>query len=106
MKVLDIGHRNYTVDQALSILETEVSKALYTGKVRVIKVIHGHGRGTLRKAVRDWCRDQTGRFRAVIYGEDYELFHPESLEMRAACGQPRDPDLGRRNRAVTYIWLS
>jgi hypothetical protein len=93
------------VDQALSVLETEVSRALHEGRVRAIKVIHGHGSGALRRAVREWCREQEGRFRAVIYGEDYDLFHWESLEMRQVCGQPRDPDLGRKNRAVTYIWL-
>jgi len=25
--------------------------------------------------------------------------------MRADCGLPYDPDFGKRNRAVTYIWF-
>ncbi|NIA18693.1 MAG: hypothetical protein GWO85_01195 [Simkaniaceae bacterium] len=105
MKTLDIGHRNYPIDTALSILETEVSEAIFEGRIRAIKIIHGHGKGALRKAVRDWCDYQAGRFMAVIYGEDYDLFHKESSDMRSACGHPRDFDLGKKNRAVTYIWL-
>jgi hypothetical protein len=41
----------------------------------------------------------------VIIGENYDLFDSKSAGMRADCGSPRDPDLGRRNGAVTYIWL-
>ncbi|MFQ6604727.1 MAG: Smr/MutS family protein [Fidelibacterota bacterium] len=105
MKKLDIGHRNYPLDTALSILETEVSQAIFEGKIRVIKVVHGHGRGRLRQAVRDWCNEQTGRFLAVVHGENYDAFDKTSAAMRAACGYPPDTDLGRKNRAVTYIWV-
>lgn len=103
MKIVDIGHRNYVLDQALAELEMEVSKALFSGNVQAVKIIHGHGSGALRDAVRQWCQDQDGRFQAVIHGEDYDLFHPETAAMRAACGHPYDADLGRHNRAVTYI---
>jgi Smr domain. len=82
-----------------------VSDCVFGGKTRAIKVIHGHGTGALKRGVREWCEDQTGRFQAVIIGENYDLFDPESAGMRADCGSPRDPDLGRRNGAVTYIWL-
>jgi len=105
MKILDIGHRNHHLDTALSILETEVSDAIFGGRIHAIKVIHGHGKGALRKAVRDWCDGQSGRFMAVIYGEDYDFFHKDSSEMRMSCGHPHDYDLGKKNRAVTYIWL-
>jgi hypothetical protein len=105
MKVIDIGHRGYALDQAISVLETMVSTTLFEGRKRVIKIIHGHGKGALKKSVRDWCNDQQGRFRAIILGEDYDLFHPESAAMRAECRISNDPDLGRRNSAVTYLWL-
>ena len=105
MKTIDIGHCSNSIDQALSILATEVSHIMFEGRVKAIKIIHGHGKGALRQAVRDWCEEQRGRFRAVIYGEDYDLFNSEALAMRNDCDQPRDHDLGRKNRAVTYIWL-
>ena len=105
MKTLDIGHRNLFLDEAMTVLETEVSDAMFSGNVQAVKIIHGHGSGVLRRAVRDWCRDQHGRFKAVITGEDYDMFHPESAAMRADCGLPYDSDFGKRNRAVTYIWF-
>ena len=105
MKTLDIGHRNLYLDEAMTVLETEVSDAMFSGNIQAVKIIHGHGSGALRRAVRDWCRDQHGRFKAVITGEDYDMFHPESAAMRADCSLPYDSDFGKRNRAVTYIWF-
>jgi hypothetical protein len=105
LKVIDIGHSQLSADRALTELEAEVSQALFAGNITAVKIIHGHGTGALRKAVRTWCQDQYGRFRAVIPGEEYDLFHKDTIDMRQACGQPNDPDLGRKNRAVTYIWF-
>jgi len=104
-KKLDIGHNKFSMDTALSVLETEISKLQFGGGNRCVKIIHGHGRGALRTAVRSWCCEQEGRFRAVIFGEDYDIFHKETSDMRADCGNPRDQDLGRKNRAITYLWL-
>mgnify|MGYP000005769723 FL=1 len=105
LKTIDIGHQNFTLDKALSVLETEVSEAMYEGKIRALKIIHGHGEGALRKEVRSWCAGQEGRFRAVILGEEYNMFHQESVDMRSACGMPKDSHFGTRNRSATYIWL-
>lgn len=105
MKIIDIGHCGFSLDKALSVLETEVSNAIFEGKVKAIKVIHGHGTGALKRGVREWCKSQTGRFQAVIPGEDYDMFHPDSAGMRSDCNSPYDSDLGRRNGAITYLWL-
>ena len=105
MKTIDIGHRNLYLDEAISLLEVEVSNAMYSGNVQSVKIIHGHGSGRLRNAVRDWCNSQHGRFKAIILGKDYDMFHPESVAMRSESGLPNDPDYGKRNRAVTYIWF-
>jgi len=105
MKTIDIGHRNFFLDEAISLLETEVSDAMFSGNVQAVKIIHGHGSGALRRAVREWCNDQQGRFKAVITGEDYDMFHLGSAAMRADCGLPYDSDFGKRNSAITYIWF-
>ncbi len=105
LKILDIGHSGNSQDKAMVILETEVSKCSFEKKTKVIKVITGHGSGNLRKVVRDWCKDQDGRFKEVIYGEDYDMFNKAAVDMRRDCGQPSDMDFGRKNAAVTYIWL-
>ncbi len=104
-QIIDIGHRGFALDRALTEMEASVSDCVFNGKTRAIKIIHGHGTGALKRGVREWCEDQSGRFQAVIFGEDYDLFHEDSAAMRADCGSPYDPDLGRRNAAITYIWL-
>ena len=105
MKTIDIGHGSLSVDIALSVLESEVSSAIFHDEIRSIKIVHGHGSGTLRSAVRQWCNEQSGRFREVIPGEKHDLFHQKSIEMRQDCGFIKDRDFGRKNRAVTYLWL-
>ena len=104
-KILDIGHSNFRIDQAISILETTVSQSSYEGIARAIKIITGHGSGKLKNAVRSWCQEQEGRLRAVIIGEDYNLFNKEAIEMRSDANIKKDPDFGRNNSAIIYIWL-
>jgi hypothetical protein len=105
LKIIDIGHSNYNLEQAISLLETTVSQSVFEGRIKAIKVITGHGSGRLRETVRAWCREQEGRFQAVIHGEDYSLFNKDAADMRADCELTSDRDFGRGNRAVTYIWL-
>ena len=89
----------------MSVLETEVSGLIFQGDAKAIKIIHGHGTGALKNAVREWCKDQQGRFKAIIFGENYDMFDKESMDMRSDCESPDDKDFGRRNSAITYIWL-
>lgn len=103
--VLDIGHSNHSLDQALINLETAVSQAAHQGNIKVLKVVTGHGSGLLRKKVRHWCNEQTGRFKGVIYGENYSIFDRETNRMREDCDNYDDNDLGKNNNAITYIWL-
>ncbi|MDC0645804.1 Smr/MutS family protein [bacterium] len=105
LKIIDIGHSNYSLENALSMLETTVSQSAFEGRIRVIKIITGHGSGKLRDAVREWCKEQEGRFQAVIHGEDYSMFNKDAADMRADCELRHDVDFGRGNRAIIYIWL-
>ena len=105
LKIIDIGHSNFSLENSQSILETTVSQTAFEGHIRVIKVVTGHGSGKLRESVRTWCKEQEGRFQAVIHGEDYNMFNKDASDMRADCNIGDDPDFGRNNRAVTYIWL-
>ena len=103
--IIDIGHNNFSLDKAMAVLESEVSNQIFQGGSKAIKIIHGHGSGALKDAVREWCAEQKGRFKAVIFGENYDMFDKDSMDMRSDCGLPNDKDFGRRNSAITYIWL-
>lgn len=105
LKVIDIGHSGKSPDDAISTLEVTVSQCAHENKIKAIKVITGHGSGRLRKVVREWCHEQKGRFKGVIYGENYDMFNINAVHMRSDCNQPRDRDFGKNNSAVTYIWL-
>ena len=104
-KVIDIGHSGNTPDDAISILEMTVSNCAYENKIKVVKVITGHGSGRMRDIVRQWCKEQEGRFKGVIFGENYDMFNREAVRMRGECLYPNDIDYGKNNSAVTYIWL-
>ena len=47
LKILDIGHSGNSPDRAMIILETAVSQCSFENKTKVIKVITGHGSGTV-----------------------------------------------------------
>ena len=92
-------------EETILIRKTTISKTLYEGDVRAVKVITGHGSGKLRESVRSWLDEQEGRFQAVIIGEEYHMFNKDASDMRAECNVKNDPDFGKKNSAVTYIWL-
>ena len=53
LEELDIGHKSLNAMDALSSLETAISNAKNNNLV-ALKVVHGSGSGTIRKAVRAW----------------------------------------------------
>lgn len=102
---IDIGHKNYSLDQAIVELEVKVSECVFNSNIKAVKIVTGHGTGTLKSIVRGWCQQQEGRFREVIYGEDFNIFNPLVTSLREDCGFPFDRDLGANNEAITYIWF-
>ncbi len=44
---------------------------IFNGESKAIKIIHGHGTGVLKDAVREWCASQSGRFKAVNFCSNY-----------------------------------
>ena len=104
LEELDIGHKSLNVLDALSSLETAISNAKNNNLV-ALKVIHGAGSGTIRKAVRAWGQEQEGRFKAVINGEDYNMFNKNAVMMRSELVNKKDKDFNRRNSGITIFWL-
>ena len=83
IKIVDIGHKNLNLEDAQSLLETTISQIAYEGNIKVVKVITGHGSGILKNSVREWLKEQEGRFQAVINGEDYNMFNTLASDMRS-----------------------
>ena len=50
----------------------------------------------MRNMVRQWCKEQEGRFKGVIYGENYDMFNNEAVKMRDECFYPNDIDYGNQ----------
>lgn len=65
-----IDIRGMRMDEALKVVETFVDQALMTG-ANNLRILHGKGDGTLRKAVRMKLRE---------YKMDMEIKHPEAAE--------------------------
>ena len=105
IKVIDIGHANLKLEDAQSLLEIKISQTAYEGTTKVIKVITGHGTGKLRATIRQWFNEQEGRFQAIVHGEDYHMFNKVASDMRSECNINKDPDFGKNNSAITYVWL-
>tara|TARA_Y100000816_G_scaffold264178_1_gene223127 strand:- start:193 stop:528 length:336 start_codon:yes stop_codon:yes gene_type:complete len=105
LKVIDIGHSNFSIDKAVLDLETKVSQLNFEGDFKAVKVIFGHGSGALKQTIKDWCKEQEGRFKAIIYGEDYNLFNKTAVDMRSECKLRNDRDFGRNNSGILYIWF-
>ena len=104
LEELDIGHKSLNALDALSSLETAISNAKNNNLV-ALKVVHGSGSGTIRKAVRAWGQEQKGRFKAVINGEDYNMFNKNAVMMRSELVNKKDKDFNRRNSGITIFWL-
>jgi|TARA_B100001750_G_scaffold241268_1_gene252399 hypothetical protein len=104
LEELDIGHKSLNVLDALSSLETAISNAKNNNLV-AIKVVHGSGSGTIRKAVRTWGQEQEGRFKGIIWGEDYNMFNKDAVMMRSELVEKKDKDFNRKNSGITIFWL-
>ena len=105
IKIVDIGHKNLSLEDAQLLLETTISQIAYEGNLKVVKIITGHGSGALKNSVRKWLQEQEGRFQAVINGEDYNMFNSLAVDMRSECYIKDDFDFGKGNSAITFVWL-
>jgi len=109
MLALDVGHPPRSPQQVENELDGAFARVRNSPTLRVIKVIHGygsHGRGgSTKENVRNWAFQFRRRFRAIINGEDYNIFDDDTQEMRDECGQAADNDLGIGNTGITLIWV-
>ncbi len=106
LKVLDIGHTGKFSDEALLILETEVSKCVYENKVRAIKIITGHGSGSLRKIVRNWAMERLSEDLGIDLGSGYPADPKSKAAIEELCKLEELNDCLRRKwKNVDRAWM-
>mgnify|MGYP001368777509 FL=1 len=104
LKTVDIAHAGQSPSEAIILLEVAISTAKEEGAVAV-KIIHGLGSGSIVEKVRSWAKEQEGRFKAVIPGENYNAFNKDAVNMRSELSNKQDRDFNNRNSGVTIFWL-
>ena len=104
LKTVDIAHAGQSIHEAIVLLEVAISTAKEEGVIAV-KIIHGLGSGSVAEGVRAWAKEQEGRFKAVIPGEDYNAFNKDAVDMRSEISNKKDRDFNNRNAGVTFFWL-
>ena len=104
LKTVDIAHAGQSSSEAIVLLEVAISTAKEEGAVAV-KIIHGLGSGSIVEKVRSWAKEQEGRFKAVIPGENYNAFNKDEVDMRSELSNKQDRDFNNRNSGVTIFWL-
>lgn len=109
VRVVDVAHPPLRPDAVEDLLMREWGVVRNSAQWRVIKVIHGYGSsgrgGSTRETVRNWSSRMGGKFLAVIAGEEYSMFHPETQAMRRAVGAVDDSELEAGNKGITYLWV-
>ena len=104
LKTVDIAHAGQSSSEAIVLLKVAISTAKDEGAVAV-KIIHGLGSGSIVEKVRSWAKEQEGRFKAVIPGENYNAFNKDAVDMRSELSNKQDRDFNNRNSGVTIFWL-
>ena len=105
LKEIDIGHAGQNANDAITDLEVAISTAKSDSQTTAVKIIHGLGSGRVASEVRRREKEQRGRFKGVINGEDYDMFNKDAVDMRSGFLTSDDEDFNRRNPGITIIWL-
>ena len=104
LKTVDIAHAGQSSSEAIVLLEVAISTAKEEG-AGAVKIIPGLGSGSIVEKVRSWAKEQEGRFKAVIPGENYNAFNKDAVDMRSELSNKQDRDFNNRNSGITIFWL-
>jgi hypothetical protein len=95
-----------SVHEALQRLEREIGLARQQ-KHSLLKVIPGAG-GDIRIAVQRHLHElaEAGQIRGCIFGENWSKTDDATWRLLQAQSELKsDPDLGRRNKGITVVWV-
>lgn len=106
---VDIAHPPISSGDAENFLDEALRMIQSSSSLRVLKIIHGKGSderpARLKETVKNWTYRNRSRIRAVIDGEEYDVFHADVQNLRSACGNEADADLGAANAGMTIVWI-
>lgn len=111
LKEVNIKYDMPTVSDAVKRVTFHIHNSRAQGYT-ALKIIHGYGShgtgGKIRNEVRSYLSRQKSKrvIRDYIYGEDFSIFNPATLEAFTRCDElRRDSDLERHNNGITIIIL-
>jgi len=109
LEIIDVAHPPRRPDAVEEEILDALARVRHSASSRVLKIIHGYGSsgkgGSTKDLVRNALFRQRSRCRAVIEGERYGLFDPDTLALRAEVGQFPDQDLDVANPGITVVWV-
>ncbi len=111
MKTVNLESGMPLVHQAMQQLDRELALARQE-KCTLLKLIHGYGSsgegGDIRIAAQKHLTElaSRGAIRGCIFGENWSKSDEQAWALIKAHPElKQDPDLGRRNRGITVVWL-
>jgi hypothetical protein len=109
LHTIDIAHPPMFSDEAETFLDESLRLVKASPTLRVLKIIHGQGSAErparLKDITQNWAYRNRTRLRAVVAGEEYQLFNATIQELRKECGQEPDADFGAANAGITIVWI-
>lgn len=105
--LLDVAHPPRSADR----VEQELLEAWGTVRnsigLRILKVVHGYGSsgkgGSTKETVRNWIFRNRSKFKSVIEGENFNLYHVATQDLIKEVGSCPAED--RDNPGITIIWV-
>jgi hypothetical protein len=112
IKTVNLKHDRPTLNEALSRLDREITRAQQEG-TDILKIVHGYGSsgvgGDIRIALQARLREmaEDGRIRQCIFGEYWSKSDEATWRLLQTRSELKhDRDLGRGNRGITVVVLA
>ncbi|HET6273817.1 MAG TPA: hypothetical protein VFG32_12620 [Bacteroidota bacterium] len=107
--VIDVAHPPRQPDAVEEEIYVGWMQVRNSPTLRILKIIHGYGStgkgGSTKETARNWLFRNKSRVRAIIEGEEYNVYNEVVQEMRGEVGQLPDHDLNAGNQGVTIVWV-